>query len=128
MYLRIGKDIGCQASIFDKLDPNAKIIFKLDSILLTKDMIQDKSLSEYKCIIIDEAHERNVNSDVLIGFLKEAIKLNPDLRVIITSATLDEDLFKNFFDVQNSIKVSGRLHPATIRYKPYNEMDKDHLD
>lgn len=69
-------------------------------------MIYDKSLLEYECIIIDEAHERNVNSDVQIGFLKQAIALNKDLKIIITSATLDENLFKNFFNIQNSIKVS----------------------
>lgn len=69
MYLRINKDIWCQASDFDNIDPNCKLLFKLDRLLLTE-MEKDKGLMDYKCIIIDEAHERNVNSDVLLGFIK----------------------------------------------------------
>ena len=73
-------------------------------------------------IIIDEAHERNVNTDVLIGFIIEALNLNPDLRVVITSATLDEELFKKYFGCK-ILKVSGRNYPVQIKYRALNDSE-----
>lgn len=68
------------------------MIFKLDRLVLDE-MAREKTLKKYKVLVIDEAHERNIHSDVLIGFVKQACKINKNLKVIITSATLDEELF-----------------------------------
>lgn len=122
MDLKIGEQISCCASIYDKPNPSSKIIFKLDRLLLDE-VIEDEQLKEYACIIIDEAHERNVNSDVLLGFVKRACKINKDIRIIVTSATLDEKLFKNYFNNTKIIKVSGRMFPVEIKYKPCHTED-----
>ncbi len=80
-------------SPYDKFNINStKMVFILDRILLDE-LSEDNSLSKYSAIIIDEAHERNINSDMLIGFIHKACKLRPDLKIIITSATLDEQLY-----------------------------------
>jgi HrpA-like RNA helicase len=77
-------------------------------------LIEDPNLKDYSCIIIDEAHERNLNTDILLGVIKKIIDKNKDLKVIITSATLNEQLFKDYFKCK-SINVSGRLYPVKIK-------------
>ncbi len=101
-------------SPYDKFKSSTKLLFILDRILLNE-MAEDKALNNYKAIIIDEAHERNINSDVLIGLILQACKLRPDLKIIITSATLDEKLFKKYFNTK-ILFVSGRAFPVEVRY------------
>jgi len=102
--------------------PNAKIIFYTDRMMV-EEIVKDKTLSKFSHVIIDEAHERNLFTDIIIGFLKQVAKKRNDLKVIITSATIDEDLFSNFYNCP-VLKVSGKLFPVKekfLDFYPENE-------
>lgn len=94
----------------------SKIFFTTDHSLLMK-CLKDRDLSSYSCIVIDEAHERNINTDLLLGIIKKALPSRPDLRVIVTSATIDPTLFQNYFGGCPVIKVSGKLFPVEVEWK-----------
>ena len=95
-----------------------------DGILLAE-MQRDRFLSQYEVIIIDEAHERSLNIDFLLGLLKRLLKKRPDLKVIITSATIDLQKFSQHFDNAPIIEVSGRTYPVEIVYVEPERQQQD---
>ena len=78
----------------------------------------DRMLTQYDTIIIDEAHERSLNIDFILGYLKQLLPKRPDLKVIITSATIDPQRFSRHFNMAPVIEVSGRTYPVDVRYRP----------
>lgn len=95
----------------------AKIIFKLDRLVLDE-ITEDPLLSKYSCLVIDEAHERTISIDVILGLVKQLLNQRKDFKVIITSASMDTPLFERYFECK-TFKVSGRAYPITITYKDY---------
>src|SRR3712207_4391244 len=98
-----------------------------DGILLAE-VQQDRMLHRYDTLIIDEAHERSLNIDFLLGYLKQLLPRRPDLKIIITSATIDADRFAKHFGTPEKpvpvIEVSGRLYPVEVRYRPVEPSEK----
>ncbi len=101
----------------DQASENTHIKLMTDGILLAE-IQQDRFLSRYDTIIIDEAHERSLNIDFLMGYLKQLLPKRPDLKVIITSATIDVDKFSQHFSNAPVIEVSGRTYPVEVLYRP----------
>lgn len=116
-----GEIVGYKIRFTDKLQAGASVKLMTDGILLAETQ-NDRLLKQYDTIIIDEAHERSLNIDFLLGYLKQLLPKRPDLKIIITSATIDAERFaKHFSDGDNTvpiIEVSGRLYPVEIRYRP----------
>lgn len=112
----IGGLVGYQTGLKDYTRKSTKIKFTTDRLFLNE-LLADRSLKNYSCVIIDEAHERNINTDILLSFIKQAAGLNLDLRFIITSATLNKELFVNYFKCK-SIEVPGRTYPVECTYYP----------
>ena len=117
----IGEIVGYKIRFTDRLGPKASVKLMTDGILLAETQ-SDRLLKQYDTIIIDEAHERSLNIDFLLGYLKQLLPERPDLKIIITSATIDAERFaRHFSTAQESvpiIEVSGRLYPVEIRYRP----------
>ncbi len=116
-----GMHVGYKVRFNDTLTSGAWIKLMTDGILLAETQ-GDPLLTQYDTIIIDEAHERSLNIDFLLGYLKQLLPKRPDLKVIITSATIDADRFARHFARDNKpapvIEVSGRLYPVEVRYRP----------
>ena len=112
-----GEEVGCKIRFSDKSKRHSHIKVMTDGILLAETR-SDPLLAAYETLIIDEAHERSLNIDFLIGYLKTLLPKRPDLKVIITSATIDTELFSKAFGGAPIFEVSGRLFPVEIRYKP----------
>ena len=113
----LGREVGYKVRFGDKTSPDTVIKLMTDGMLLTETQ-HDRPLAYYDTIIIDEAHERSLNIDFLLGYLKQLLPKRPDLKVVITSATIDpQRLSKHFFDAP-IIEVSGRTFPVEIRYRP----------
>src|SRR6185503_10704059 len=109
--------VGYKVRFNDRTGPNCRIKLMTDGILL-KELESDRKLRRYDTLIIDEAHERSLNIDLLLGVLKTLLPKRPDLRVIVTSATIDPGKFAAFFDAAPVIEVSGRSYPVEVRYRP----------
>ncbi|WP_051532352.1 ATP-dependent RNA helicase HrpA [Brackiella oedipodis] len=127
----IGALVGYQIRFSDKSSANSLIKLMTDGILLAQTQ-HDPLLKRYDTIIIDEAHERSLNIDFLLGYLKQLLPKRPDLKVIITSATIDAQKFaQHFSDAKGQaakvFEVSGRLYPVEVRYRPIYD-PKDTLD
>ncbi|AZA13759.1 ATP-dependent RNA helicase HrpA [Corynebacterium choanae] len=125
----IGTTVGYAIRFDDRVSNTTAIKLMTDGILLTE-MTRDRYLNAYDTIIIDEAHERSLNIDFLLGYLKEILPKRPDLKVIITSATIDPERFANHFTDSAGnpapiIEVSGRTYPVEIRYRPLVHTDAD---
>ncbi len=118
-----GSGVGYQVRFNEKTSANTFLKLMTDGILLAE-IQQDRFLNQYEVIIIDEAHERSLNIDFLLGFLKLLLPKRPDLKVIITSATIDLEKFSAHFDNAPIVSVSGRTFPVTTVYKPINESTK----
>jgi ATP-dependent helicase HrpA len=116
---RLGQSVGYKIRFQDRTSPDAYIKIMTDGILLAETQ-NDPDLTEYDTIIVDEAHERNLNIDFILGFLKTLLKKRKDLKVIITSATIDTEKFSKAFDRAPVIEVSGRMYPVEVRYHPYD--------
>ncbi|MFD4837565.1 ATP-dependent RNA helicase HrpA [Achromobacter sp. NPDC058515] len=121
----MGEVVGYQVRFNDRTGPNASIKLMTDGILLAESQ-RDPLLRRYDTIIIDEAHERSLNIDFLLGYLKQLLPRRPDLKLIITSATIDADRFARHFGASEDkpapvIEVSGRLYPVEVRYRPVRE-------
>ncbi len=119
-----GEMVGYKVRFSDHTRPGARIKLMTDGILLAETH-SDPQLRAYDTLIIDEAHERSLNIDFLLGYLRQLLPRRPDLKLIITSATIDAERFaRHFADGQGPapvIQVSGRLYPVEIRYRPYEE-------
>ncbi|MGL5291221.1 MAG: ATP-dependent RNA helicase HrpA, partial [Vibrionaceae bacterium] len=124
----IGQAVGYQVRFSDHSTPQSRVKLMTDGILLAE-IAHDKYLNKYDCIIIDEAHERSLNIDFILGYLKQLLPKRPDLKVIITSATIDPQRFSSHFDNAPIITVSGRTYPVEVRYRPIineeNDGDRD---
>lgn len=113
----LGEAVGYKVRFNDKLSESSYVKLMTDGILLAETQ-GDKFLNAYDTIIIDEAHERSLNIDFLLGYLKQLLPKRPDLKVIVTSATIDADRFSQHFDGAPVIEVSGRTFPVEVRYRP----------
>jgi len=113
----LGEAVGYKVRFNDKLSESSYVKLMTDGILLAETQ-SDKFLNGYDTIIIDEAHERSLNIDFLLGYLKQLLPKRPDLKIIVTSATIDADRFSNHFNGAPVIEVSGRTYPVEIRYRP----------
>jgi len=124
----LGEVVGYKVRFNDKLEKGAWVKLMTDGILLAETQ-GDPLLRQYDTLIIDEAHERSLNIDFLLGYLKEILPQRPDLKIIITSATIDADRFAKHFGTEENpapiINVSGRLYPVEMRYRPIQENEKD---
>lgn len=112
----LGQSVGFKVRFNDQVGSNSLIKLMTDGILLAE-IQQDRYLNQYDTIIIDEAHERSLNIDFLLGYLKQLLPKRPDLKLIITSATIDPERFSEHFNQAPIIEVSGRTYPVEIRYK-----------
>ncbi len=120
----LGNAVGYKVRFSDKLSSETYIKFMTDGILLAETQ-GDRFLDAYDTIIIDEAHERSLNIDFLLGYLKKLLPKRPDLKVIITSATIDTQRFSKHFNNAPVIEVSGRTYPVEVRYNPLADDDED---
>ncbi len=119
----LGDRVGFKVRFHDQVGPRTAIKLMTDGILLAETQ-GDRELREYGTIIIDEAHERSLNIDFLLGFLKTLVAKRGDLKVVVTSATIDAERFSRHFGGAPVIEVSGRLYPVEVRYRPV-EGDKE---
>ena len=119
-----GGCIGYKVRFSDHVSDNTMVKLMTDGILLAE-IQQDRLLMQYDTIIIDEAHERSLNIDFLLGYLKELLPRRPDLKIIITSATIDPERFSKHFNNAPIIEVSGRTYPVEVRYRPIVEEAED---
>jgi ATP-dependent RNA helicase DHX8/PRP22 len=130
---RVAEEVGCQVGqevgycirFEDVTSKDTMIKYMTDGMLLRECLI-DPNLAQYSVIILDEAHERTIHTDVLFGLLKQCCKRRPDLKLIITSATLDAEKFSDYFSQCPIFRIPGRLFPVTIMYA--NEPEEDYLD
>src|SRR4051812_13620257 len=113
----IGGVVGCKVRFHDQVGSRTAIKLMTDGILLAETQ-GDRDLREYDSIILDEAHERSLNIDFLLGYAKRLVARRPELKVVITSATIDADRFSRHFHRAPVIEVSGRLYPVEVRYRP----------
>ncbi|KZN12674.1 ATP-dependent helicase HrpA [Marinomonas sp. TW1] len=127
LNVELGEQVGFQVRFSDESSDNTLIKLMTDGILLAE-IQQDKRLYKYDTIIIDEAHERSLNIDFLLGYLKQVLAARPDLKVIVTSATIDVARFSQHFDKAPVIEVSGRTYPVEIRYQPLLSKADSDLD
>jgi len=116
----LGQIVGYKVRFSDHTSADSYIKLMTDGILLAETQ-NDRFLTAYDTIIIDEAHERSLNIDFLLGYLKQILPKRPDLKVIVTSATIDAERFSNHFDGAPVIEVSGRLYPVETRYRPLHQ-------
>lgn len=116
----VGELVGCKVRFSDQVSDISMLKLLTDGMLLAE-MQQDKCLYQYDTIIIDEAHERSLNIDFLLGYLKRILPKRPDLKVIITSATIDPQRFSRHFDNAPVIEVSGRSFPVDVQYRDFVE-------
>ncbi len=113
----VGQLVGYQVRFTDRVGKDTRIKLMTDGILLNE-IHRDRDLKKYDAIIIDEAHERSLTVDFLLGYLKQLLPRRPELKVIITSATIDPESFSRHFNNAPIIEVSGRTFPVEIRYRP----------
>lgn len=122
----VGHTVGYKVRFSDRIRPESYIKLMTDGILLAESQ-KDRFLNQYDTLIIDEAHERSLNIDFLLGYLKQLLPKRPDLKLIITSATIDTARFAKHFDNAPVIEVSGRTYPVETRYRPL-QSDRDGED
>ena len=129
LKVELGGLVGYQVRFTDQASAETEVKVMTDGILLNA-LQRDRMLSAYDTIIIDEAHERSLNIDFLLGYLKQLLPQRPDLKLIITSATIDPESFSKHFGGAPMIEVSGRTFPIEIRYRPLVEdkMSSDDVD
>ncbi len=122
-----GTAVGYKVRFKDHVRPETHIKLMTDGILLAE-VQRDRYLNEYDTLIIDEAHERSLNIDFLLGYLKQLLPKRPDLKIIITSATIDPESFSRHFNDAPVIEVSGRTYPVEVRYRPLEEEGSERDD
>lgn len=126
MDVSLGEEVGYSIRFDDKTGPNTILKYMTDGMLL-REAMNDHNMSRYSCIILDEAHERTLATDILMGLLKEVALRRPDLKIVIMSATLDAQKFQRYFSTGAGeaplLAVPGRTHPVEIFYTPEPERD-----
>ncbi|EEF52960.1 ATP-dependent RNA helicase, putative [Ricinus communis] len=122
---RLGEEVGYAIRFEDCTGPDTVIKYMTDGMLL-REILIDENLSQYSVIMLDEAHERTIHTDVLFGLLKQLVKRRPDLRLIVTSATLDAEKFSGYFFNCNIFTIPGRTFPVEILYT--KQPESDYLD
>ena len=122
MGVELGNEVGYQIRFTDQSSDKTLVKLMTDGILLAETQ-HDRFLNKYQVIIIDEAHERSLNIDFLMGYLKTLLPKRPDLKVIVTSATIDVNRFSKHFNDAPVIEVSGRTFPVEVRYRPLIDLD-----
>lgn len=125
MDVVMGEQVGYTIRFEDCTTSDTILKFMTDGMLL-REAMNDPYMNRYSCIVIDEAHERTLSTDVLMGLLKEVLLKRPDLKVVVMSATLDAVKFQTYFDNAPLMKVPGRTHPVEIFYTP--EPEKDYIE
>ncbi|QIJ63488.1 ATP-dependent RNA helicase HrpA [Streptomyces sp. JB150] len=124
----LGEAVGWKVRFTDQVNPDATFIKLMTDGILLAEIQTDRELRAYDTIIIDEAHERSLNIDFLLGYLAQLLPKRPDLKVVITSATIDPERFSRHFGDAPIIEVSGRTYPVEVRYRPLLEEDSDDAD
>lgn len=120
----LGQEVGYKIRFSDRLSKDTYIKFMTDGILLAETQ-SDRFLETYDTLIIDEAHERSLNIDFLLGYIKQLLPKRPDLKLIITSATIDTQRFSEHFNHAPIIQVSGRTYPVEVYYRPLAGEEED---
>src|SRR5690606_9114811 len=120
----LGGLVGYQVRFTDNVGADTRIKFMTDGILLAE-IASDRWLSAYDTIIVDEAHERSLNIDFLLGYLKQLLRRRRDLKLIVTSATIDTARFARHFDDAPVVEVPGRTFPVEVRYRPMELIGED---
>ncbi len=124
----LGSTVGYKVRFTDSSGDNTLVKLMTDGILLAE-IQSDRMLRQYDTLIIDEAHERSLNIDFLLGYVKQLLPRRPDLKVIITSATIDPERFAKHFGDAPIVEVSGRTYPVEVRYRPIiDDTDPDSID
>ena len=123
MGVELGDGVGYRVRFTDRTRKDTAITVMTDGVLLAS-IRRDRLLKQYDAIIIDEAHERSLNIDFLLGYLAWLLPQRPDLRVVVTSATLDTARFSDHFGGAPVIGVQGRTYPVEVRYRPYEDIDE----
>ncbi len=121
--VELGHGVGYRVRFTDRTRKDTAITVMTDGVLLAS-IRRDRLLRQYDAIIIDEAHERSLNIDFLLGYLAWLLPQRPDLKVVVTSATLDTERFSAHFAGAPVIEVSGRAYPVDVRYRPYDDIDE----
>ncbi|MFI2431852.1 ATP-dependent RNA helicase HrpA [Streptomyces sp. NPDC018693] len=124
----LGEAVGWKVRFTDQVDPDATFIKLMTDGILLAEIQTDRELRAYDTLIIDEAHERSLNIDFLLGYLAQLLPRRPDLKVVITSATIDPERFSRHFGDAPIIEVSGRTYPVEVRYRPLLEEDSEDSD
>lgn len=125
MDVKLGEEVGYSIRFENKTSNKTILKYMTDGMLL-REAMEDHDLKRYSCIILDEAHERTLATDILMGLLKQVIQRRPDLKIIIMSATLDAEKFQQYFNDAPLLAVPGRTYPVDIYYTP--EFQRDYLD
>lgn len=120
----LGQQVGFKIRFSDQVSDSSYVKLMTDGILLAE-IQQDRFLNQYDTLIIDEAHERSLNIDFILGYLKQLLPKRPDLKLIITSATIDPERFSRHFSDAPILTVSGRTYPVEVRYRPLNEGEQN---
>ncbi|MFD4259938.1 ATP-dependent RNA helicase HrpA [Streptomyces sp. NPDC058534] len=124
----LGETVGWKVRFTDQVNPESTFIKLMTDGILLAEIQTDRELRAYDTIIIDEAHERSLNIDFLLGYLAQLLPQRPDLKVVITSATIDPERFSRHFGDAPIVEVSGRTYPVEVRYRPLLEEDGDDAD
>ncbi|WP_405448136.1 ATP-dependent RNA helicase HrpA [Streptomyces erythrochromogenes] len=124
----IGQTVGWKVRFTDQVDQDATFVKLMTDGILLAEIQTDRELRAYDTIIIDEAHERSLNIDFLLGYLATLLPKRPDLKVVITSATIDPERFSRHFGDAPIVEVSGRTYPVEVRYRPLLEEDSEESD
>ncbi|MGW1129289.1 ATP-dependent RNA helicase HrpA [Streptomyces sp. NPDC002526] len=124
----LGETVGWKVRFTDQVNPDATFVKLMTDGILLAEIQTDRELLAYDTIIIDEAHERSLNIDFLLGYLARLLPRRPDLKVVVTSATIDPERFSRHFGEAPIIEVSGRTYPVEVRYRPLLEEDGDDAD
>ncbi|MGW0961212.1 ATP-dependent RNA helicase HrpA [Streptomyces gelaticus] len=124
----LGEAVGWKVRFTDQVNPDATFVKLMTDGILLAEIQTDRELRAYDTIIIDEAHERSLNIDFLLGYLARLLPRRPDLKVVITSATIDPERFARHFGEAPIVEVSGRTYPVEVRYRPLLEEEGDDSD
>ncbi|WP_405907813.1 ATP-dependent RNA helicase HrpA [Streptomyces sp. NBC_00828] len=124
----LGEAVGWKVRFTDQVNPDGTFVKLMTDGILLAEIQTDRELRAYDTIIIDEAHERSLNIDFLLGYLAQLLPKRPDLKVVITSATIDPERFSRHFGEAPIVEVSGRTYPVEVRYRPLLEEEGDDSD